>query len=229
MELFLALLALGLVSGVHCTGMCGGIVIAFSAQPLIDRKHLWKRQLAMNLGRIGAYTALGAMAGGLGAALLAGAAGAQAALLVAANLVLVLVGLHLAGLFGAIARLERLGAPLWRRLQPLAARLFTRPSLPATFLAGSLWGLLPCGLVYGALAVSVASGGAVEGAAAMAGFGLGTLPWLLAAGVAAARLRAWISRPWFRMTAGGTVLAFGAWGLAHAGNAAGPIQTLLCL
>lgn len=226
----LAMLALGLASGVHCTAMCGGIVVAFSStQPLVRQGELWRRQAAMNAGRIAAYVALGAAAGGFGAALLARAAPAQGALQLAASVLLMLVGLHLAGLAGVLARLERLGAPLWRRLQPLAARLFTRPSLPAAFIAGSLWGLLPCGLVYGALTLSIAAGGAAEGAAAMAGFGLGTLPWLLAAGVAAARLRAFLSRRWFRLAAGASVLGFGAWGIAHAGNAAGHLKTLLCL
>jgi sulfite exporter TauE/SafE len=50
----------------------------------------------------------------------------------------------------------------------------------------------------------------------MLAFGLGTLPWLLLAGLAAARLRAWMGRRALRVAAGGTVLAFGAFGLAHA-------------
>ena len=52
----------------------------------------------------------------------------------------------------------------------------------------------------------------------MLAFGVGTLPWLLAAGVLAARLRGWLRLPLIRLGVGGTVLAFGAWGLAHAGT-----------
>ena len=51
------------------------------------------------------------------------------------------------------------------------------------------------------------------GAGLMLAFGLGTLPNLLAAGLLAARLRAWTHRPWVRRLAGGIVLAFGAWGV----------------
>jgi len=51
----------------------------------------------------------------------------------------------------------------------------------------------------------------------MLAFGLGTAPWLLAAGAAAARLRAWMARRPVRLAVGGTVLGFGLWGLAHAG------------
>jgi sulfite exporter TauE/SafE len=49
----------------------------------------------------------------------------------------------------------------------------------------------------------------------MTAFGLGTLPWLLAAGVAAARLRGWMRRRPVRAAAGSLVIAYGAWGLAH--------------
>jgi hypothetical protein len=107
--------------------------------------------------------------------------------------------------------LERLGAPLWRRVQPLAARAFNANA----FAGGMLWGLIPCGLVYGALGGAALAGGPARGALAMAAFGLGTLPWLLAAGVAAARLRSWIHRRPVRAATGSLVIAYGAWGLAH--------------
>ena len=146
-----ALFLVGLASGVHCVGMCGGIVTAFSApQPLLPAAALWRRQLAFNAGRVSSYAVAGALAGLIGSGAYAvAAAPAQAALYAAANLMLVLIGLYLAGLSGAAAWLERLGAPLWRRLQPLAVRL-----RPHSFAAGAVWGWLPCGLVYGALATA---------------------------------------------------------------------------
>jgi hypothetical protein len=204
------MLALGLASGVHCVGMCGGIVTAFSTVQFNPRPQ-WMRQLLFNAGRISSYGIAGAIAGTLGYA--TGAVQAQSALAVLANVVLILVGLHLAGV-GAMLRLERLGAPLWRRLQPYAARA---SSAGNPYVAGLLWGWLPCGLVYGALAVAVFSRSSLEAAAAMLAFGLGTLPWLLAAGTAAARLRGWMGRRAVRLAAGGAVLAFGVYGLAHAG------------
>lgn len=211
--LLAAMALLGLASGVHCVGMCGGIVAAFStfsAEKLKAPRREWPRQLAFNLGRITSYGAAGAAAGSLGYA--AGAAPAQDALYVLANVVLVLAGLHLAG-FGRLLSLERLGLPLWRRLQPLAARASSRGN---AYVAGALWGWLPCGLVYGALAVAALAGSPSQGAAAMLAFGLGTAPWLLAAGLAAARLRGWMGLRAVRVGAGGAVLAFGAYGLAHA-------------
>ena len=202
----LAMLALGAASGVHCVGMCGGIVVAFSTVRFNPRPE-WQRQILFNGGRISTYAAAGAVAGTLGYA--ARALPLQHALQVFADVALVLVGLHLAGI-GPLRHVERLAAPLWRRLQPLAARVTAHGN---PYLAGLVWGWLPCGMVYGALAVATLAGSAHGGAAGMLAFGLGTLPWLLAAGAAAARLRGWMSRPAVRYAAGGGLLAVGIHGL----------------
>ena len=240
MELPLALAVLGLVSGVHCAGMCGGIVTAFSSQPLVRREDLWRRQLAFNFGRITSYAAAGAAAGALGGfgAYAAGALPAQSALYLLTNLVLIAIGLYFLGAGRWLARIEVLGAPLWRRLQPLAARALQARTLPRVFAAGALWGWLPCSLVYAALATAVFSGaaaegavhGAAQGATAMLAFGAGTLPNLLAAGLVAARLQQWMAKRAVRAAAGVTVLGFGVFGLAHAGPLAEGIRRgLLCL
>ena len=219
----LSLLIAGLASGLHCAGMCGGISAGFS---LLHKERLWPRQLALNLGRITSYVAAGAAAGALGSA------GAYAAAVLPAQTVLyllsssfvLLAGVHLSGFALPLAGLERVGAPLWRRLQPGAARLLRAQGLPQAFAAGVAWGWLPCGLVYGALLAAVFAGGAAEGAFAMAAFGIGTLPWLLVAGVAAARLRQWTRAHHLRRAGGLVLVALGAFGVAH-----GVEQTLLCL
>lgn len=203
-----AMAALGLASGLHCVGMCGGIVTAFGAR----RAQPWVHTAIFNAGRISSYAVAGAAAGALGS-LGWYASGGQSALYVLANVVLIFVGLHLAGLQSPMRWLERLGAPLWRRVQPVAARFMQVRTLGGAYRAGLAWGWLPCGLVYGALAASAFAGSPAGGAAGMAAFGLGTAPWLFAAGVAAARLRGWMSRRAVRLGVGGAVLAFGAWGL----------------
>ena len=205
-----AMLALGAVSSVHCVGMCGGIVAAYSTAarviPVREARPL-ARVAAFNAGRLTTYAALGSIAGIAGSLL-----EAQVVLYVIANVALVLAGLHLAG-FGPLSRLEALAAPLWRRLHPLVP---TRSG----FLSGLLWGFLPCGLVYGALAAAAFAGSPAGGAAAMLAFGAGTLPLLVTAGAALARLRGRA----FRSLAGGSVLAFGVYGLAHAGEVADGIR-----
>ena len=202
--LLVGMFALGIASGVHCVGMCGGIVTAFNVVEFRSRSSLFLRQLLFNAGRISSYAVAGAAAGTAGLLL-----SLQNSLYLFANIVLILVGLHLAG-FGALLRLERLGGPLWRRLQPLAARASAKGN---PYFAGLLWGWLPCGLVYAALAISVSGGNAFSGSAAMLAFGLGTLPWLLAAGTAAAQLRRWMSLRAVRLAVGGGVIAFGVHGL----------------
>jgi sulfite exporter TauE/SafE len=236
-----AMLVTGFLSGVHCLGMCGGIVAAFGSLGAptavvvqARRASPWRelaRQLAFNAGRILSYSLAGALAGALGGAgaTIAGALSWQVALYVLANVMLILVGLYLAGASAWLARIEALGAPLWRRLQPLAARLLPARTLPQSVAAGLVWGWIPCGLVYGALAVAVLAGSPERGALAMAAFGLGTLPNLLAAGLAAARLRSFAARRGVRLAAGGVVLGFGLFGLANAGVVAEGIRSgILC-
>jgi hypothetical protein len=230
---FGAMLLLGLASGLHCVGMCGGIVGAFSTQQIVrSRGELAARQVAFNLGRIASYAAAGAAAATAGsvAAYAGFALPAQTGLYVLANVVIVLIGLHIAGLRNPLAGIERLGLPLWRRLQPLAARLLSSNGLPKAFGAGAVWGWLPCGLVYGALAAAAFAGSPARGALAMAAFGAGTLPYLLAAGLAAAPLRLAMRRPAVRLAAAGALLGFGTWGLARASGLAEAVQNgLLCL
>jgi sulfite exporter TauE/SafE len=128
-----------------------------------------------------------------------------------------------------LSRLESLGAPLWRRLQPLASRVTAGSGTARAYAAGLVWGWLPCGLVYAALLAASFAGSAARGAVAMAAFGAGTLPFLLAAGLAAARLGPLLRRRGVRLAAGSGLLAFGAWGLAHAeGIADGIRRGLLC-
>jgi sulfite exporter TauE/SafE len=224
-----AMLAAGLASGVHCVGMCGGIVAAFDnagARTIpIREKTDWARRIAFNLGRLSTYAAAGTLAGALGAGVYAsGALPAQQTLQVVTNLVLILIGLYLAGAGRLFARVEALGLPLWRRIQPSAARLLAARTLPRAYAAGLAWGWLPCGMVYAALAAAAFAGGAGRGALGMAAFGLGTLPFLLAAGWIAARLRRW------RFAAGVAVLGFGVYGLAGAQAVGEGIRRgLLCL
>jgi sulfite exporter TauE/SafE len=211
------MLLLGLVSGVHCVAMCGGFVAAFNGIPIrVERNERWRRALAFNAGRVSSYAVAGAFAGSIGHALNS-AFGAQTFLYAVANVLLVLIGLHLAGWFSGV---EKIGLPLWRRLQPFAARAMGGNA----YVAGLFWGWMPCGLVYGALAVAAFAGSAPGGAAAMAAYGLGTLPWLLGAGAAFA----WLQKRMIRAVAGSAVLAFGVYGLA---NAAGmnQLRALFCL
>ncbi|MDX2122973.1 MAG: sulfite exporter TauE/SafE family protein [Gemmatimonadota bacterium] len=168
-ELLTAALLAGLLGSVHCIGMCG----AFAASCTRARGGL----AAWHLGRILTYTGLGAAAGALGS-LIPGppwVPGAVAALL------LVWFALALAGL-----------VPEPRLLPPALSRAGSRaaatPRAGAQFLFGLVNGLLPCGLVYSALALAIAADRPLAGALAMLTFGVGTLPALSVAALGLRRV-----------------------------------------
>lgn len=208
---FLALFLVGLLGGAHCVGMCGGIVGALA----MGSPARWSMHLAYNGGRILSYAIAGAIAGALGAAGLGleGQVPARLILFLFANLMLVALGLYLIGVTRALAFTERLGQSLWRRLQPLTRRFLPATRVGQAFPLGMLWGWLPCGLVYSALASALAAGSAQRGALLMLAFGAGTLPNLLLAGILLARLNEFVRRPVVRWTSGLLVLGFGVYGL----------------
>jgi uncharacterized protein len=140
-------------------------------------------------GRILSYACAGAIAGALGAASLGleGQVPMRLMLYLLANLMLIALGFYLLGVTKALAFTERAGQSLWRRVQPLTRRFLPARTIGQAFPLGMLWGWLPCGLVYSALASSLSAGSAERGAALMLAFGLGTLPNLLLAGILLAR------------------------------------------
>ncbi len=107
--------------------------------------------------------------------------------------------------------LERLGGRLWERLRPLAGRALTLPPALRFAALGLLWGFLPCGLVYSALALSAASGSALAGGATMLAFGLGTLPAMLAVTLAGTAFTRRFSSLWTRRLAGLLMIVFAFW------------------
>ena len=109
--------------------------------------------------------------------------------------------------------LERAGALLWKRIQPLSGRLLPLRSSPRAFALGMVMGWLPCGLVYSVLVAALATGSAVQGGLLMLSFGLGTLPTLLTMGLAAVRLKTFLQLTWVRRASGLLVLGFGLAGL----------------
>jgi hypothetical protein len=107
--------------------------------------------------------------------------------------------------------LERFGARIWRHIRPLQQRIGPPDRFGKLYTAGLVWGWLPCGLVYAALAGALAAGGVAEGALFMLCFGLGTLPSMLLAGVFAESFGAFVRRRGVRLTAGALMMAFGVW------------------
>lgn len=210
-ELFI----IGLMSALHCSTMCGGIMgaLSFSLPPAVQRRPalLMGFVALFNLGRLAAYAAMGAAAGALGTQTLALLhpvwAGWTAKLLVAATMIL--IGLHISGLLPRLSAIEALGAPLWRLMEPLGRRLLPVRRPEQALLYGFFWGFLPCGLVYAVLAIAFTASGALGGAQVTAVFWLGSLPTLMAAGMFATALRRLLHRPRLRVGAGLSMMLLG--------------------
>ncbi|MEO6147247.1 MAG: sulfite exporter TauE/SafE family protein [Sulfuriferula sp.] len=213
---YLSVFLVGLLGGVHCVGMCGGIVTALSLSSATNRPAV-PTLLAYNFGRVTSYALAGAIVGAIGAStlLLDRFMPAERVLYGLANVMLILLGLYLAGLSRAVLALERVGSVVWARLQPLMKRFIPVRTLPQAFFTGAVWGWLPCGFVYSVLISALATGSAAHGALLMLAFGAGTLPNLLAMGLFAQRLQTLTRKPMVRLAAGLLVAAFGVWGLTR--------------
>jgi len=235
----------GLMGGVHCAGMCGGIVSALgissarAAQPVpvqvmarsalmtgaapaaVDGASRFTLQLAYNAGRLATYGFIGAIAGSIGsAALLANAVfPVQHALYLLANFLLLAMGLYLAGVFPALTHIERLGGRLWTALRPVLGRVLPVRNAGQGVAMGLLWGFVPCGLIYSMILSAMLTGSPLRGATVMLAFGAGTLPNLLALGMVVSRGGNWWRKPAVRVAAGALVIGFGVLGLLRA-NAA---------
>lgn len=187
---------LGVFGTVHCIGMCGGIIGALSLSlPQTIRAHRPRLLLFVttyNIGRVLSYTLAGLIAGTIGAELFSamGLSQGHKVLQIIGISMMIAIGLYLAGWLPQLALIEKIGAPLWKRLEPVARRLMPVDTLPKALFYGTLWGWLPCGLVYYVLVWALTSGGAIEGASMMLAFGAGTLPGLIATGAMAS----WITR-----------------------------------
>lgn len=209
---YISAFLVGLLGGVHCVAMCGGIVsaLSFGVAPENGRTP-WSYLLAYNVARISSYTLAGGLMGGI--SWLAGQWFKvhlwQQGLQVMAGLFMVALGLYIAGWWRGLARVEQAGGWFWRRIEPQGRRLLPVRSASQAFALGLLWGWLPCGLVYSVLIWAVASGSPLQGGGLLLSFGLGTLPNLLAMGAFALALRTLVQRLWLRRFAGLLIIGFG--------------------
>lgn len=172
-------LTLGLASSLHCAGMCGPIGCAFMLMgpAPADRGAVAVRVSLLQLGRVMAY-GLGGLAFGVFGAGLYGQlnfSAAHGALQVLAAMVIIWMGLTTAGLVPSLAMADRMLAPMagtmarWR-----SSPLLATPEMAVV--AGLVWGLTPCAMVYTALFNSLLTGDPLLGAVLMLSFGLGTVP-----------------------------------------------------
>jgi len=176
----LAGLSVGVLGSVHCLGMCGPIALVLPGAERSGLRYLLGR-VVYNAGRVVTYATLGLAVGFLGRRI--ALAGFQQALTIVLGVV-VLAG---ALLPSASARLTARWSPLTHAHQwvrDALGALLRRRSVSSLALIGLVNGLLPCGLVYLALAGAAATADELRAAVFMVGFGAGTVPAMLAASLA---------------------------------------------
>jgi len=168
----------GLAGSLHCVGMCGPFALALGGGG-----HGWRRSLLYNLGRVGTLLGLGALAGGLGAAVVASGPAALAGrvLALAAGLCMVVIALEALGVASLLG--PRAAALAQATVGPALAVVLRSASPAAPLAFGALNALLPCHLIYAFVAQAAATGSAAAGTAVMAAFGVGTVPAMLGVGV----------------------------------------------
>jgi len=164
-------IALGLLGSLHCAAMCGPLMLALPVPPGGPARFILGR-IVYQAGRITTYCLLGVVAGLVGKSLFV--AGMQRWLSIALGVAI------LAGFL--ISKKISLSAPVIRivaRLKGAMSVQLQKRSFRSLALLGMLNGLLPCGLVYVALAGAVSRGAISDAMLYMAAFGLGTLPTML--------------------------------------------------
>jgi hypothetical protein len=207
---FITAILLGLFGASHCLVMCGGIAAAAGNA---DSQNRVRAALLFNTGRIASYTLAGALVSALGLWLQSQHQWLMLGLRTIAGAMLILMGLYVAKWASWLTQVERLGQGLWGLIRPLAQKQLGRPTMSSQLLLGALWGWLPCGLIYSTLSWVAANGQPLDGALAMFAFGLGTLPAIFSASLAAATLMQMLNRAIVRKISGALLMLYGLWTL----------------
>jgi sulfite exporter TauE/SafE len=175
MAILISALVLGIMGSFHCAGMCGPIAIALPLHGNTVGGKIFGGAL-YNLGRTITYGIMGAVFGllGQGVAML----GFQQKISVIMG-GLMIISVLFPALFRNQYSLEKSWLSFVGNLKSTIGRMFSIRSYSSLFFIGMLNGLLPCGLVYMAIAGAIGTGSLGYGTLYMILFGLGTIPMLL--------------------------------------------------
>ncbi len=202
MQAYFEVFLIGLLGSTHCIGMCGGFVAMYSlnkpaAQPSLPYHLLY------NLGRVATYSILGGILGHIGSfvASIGGHRGIPGAVLLLAGVLMILMGLNMAGILGKRGLFEDTGIAESSFFRRALHRVIALESVRGAFLLGLLLGLLPCGFLYPIFMNAAASGGFFSGMSLLAVFGLSTVPALLSFGFLVTRIKPYLKVLLYRIAA----------------------------
>ena len=204
-----ALFTLGLMTSLHCVGMCGGINLTHSALTAQRGGKVIRANALYNLGRVLSYTATGAVVGALGTALRFSTAAQAAIQLLAAAAMLTM----------AFAMLGVVGHGGFVLPQSLRLRMASHGASSSLCL-GLLNGLMPCGPLQALQLYALSTGSWWMGALSMLCFSLGTVPLMLGFGLLGGRLNVRFAKP-MRLASGALILVMGTAMLLNSAALAG--------
>lgn len=176
---FVVLFTIGLISSLHCTGMCGGLMLSQSLSTQEGKRMSSALSaISYHAGRVISYTILGGVVGALGS-VISFSLTLRAAIMIFAGVFMVFMGLNMGGF--KIARFLTLKLPWKINLTGNRKR--------GSFVVGLLNGLMPCGPLQTIQLYALGTGSALAGAASMLAFALGTVPLMLGFGIFASFLQ----------------------------------------
>jgi len=169
--------------------MCGSIIgtLSLSLKPEIraNKPKMIAFIFSYNFGRIFSYMLAGLIIGLLESILTLplGEEHGHRFLEIISALIITGAGFYIAGWFPNFAYIEKTGSRFWKTIEPYGRKLIPVATLPQAFMFGMVWGWIPCGLVYTALALAATSGDITTSILIMLAFGLGTLPAVASTGI----------------------------------------------
>ncbi|MBA6412567.1 sulfite exporter TauE/SafE family protein [Parahaliea sp. F7430] len=203
----LAAFLVGIAGAGHCLGMCGGIAAALSLSG-VNTKRL---TLAYHAGRLSSYSLLGAALGFAASGI--DIAAWTITLRYLAAVLLIAMGLYIADWWRGLQWLERAGAHLWKPIQGLAKNWIPVRNMRQALALGLCWGMMPCGLIYSALALAATRQEPLGSGLMMLAFGIGTLPAMLSSSLGAAKLQQLLRRRGLKQVIAALLVISGAWTL----------------
>jgi len=173
----------GVLTSIHCIGMCGGInlsqsVCAFEEEKVKFTSRL-KPGLAYNLGRVLSYTVIGGIVGGIGS-IIAISDNFKGWVVLFAGAFMILFGLNMLGIFPFLSRITP------RLPKRFVSLINSKKSGKGPFVVGLLNGFMPCGPLQSMQIYALGTGSIISGALSMFAFSLGTVPLMLGLGAVSA-------------------------------------------
>lgn len=169
---YAVLFVVGVLTSIHCVGMCGGIMLSQSLSKESNNKlEAIKPALMYNLGRVISYTILGGIVGALGSVFSLSIT-AKAIMQIIAGAFMIIMGFNMAG-FSTFRRFSI-------KLPHSVCKAKNKSGSP--LIVGLLNGLMPCGPLQTMQLFALGTGSAAKGALSMFVFSIGTVPLMLTFG-----------------------------------------------